>query len=518
MTDKESDVEHVRIFDTTLRDGEQSPGATMTLPEKLRIARQLERLGVDVIEAGFPVASPGEAEAVRQIAAAVERPIVAGLCRTREGDILAAFNALKDANYPRLHVFIATSEIHMQHKLRMTPDQVLEEVRRGVSFCRSLCSDVEFSAEDASRTDLDFLCEVMRLAVVCGATTVNIPDTVGYTTPAEYDRMVRAVRQAIGPGAVISTHCHDDLGLAVANSLAAVGAGARQIECCVNGIGERAGNAALEEVVMALRTRRDVFGADTRIDTRQLVATSRMVSDCTGMVVPPNKAVVGENAFAHESGIHQHGVLSERTTYEIMAPEDVGFATSNLVLGKHSGRHALRSRLGELGYEIDDERLKVLFREFKALADKKKDIHDADLRELVGHATRGPATVELLTISVVSGDRVAPTAEATVRFGDRITSASAGGDGPVDAAVEAIRRCVGIPEAELESYELRAVTEGADALGRATVVVRIEDEIVRGRGTHTDVVVASARAFVDALAASHRVRSMVEEETMRATA
>jgi len=509
--------DHVRIFDTTLRDGEQSPGCTMTLPEKLRIARQLERLGVDVIEAGFPVASLGEAESVRQIAAAVTRPIVAGLCRTREGDIRAAYQALKDATHPRLHVFIATSEIHMTHKLRMTPDQVLEQVRRGVSLCRSLCADVEFSAEDASRTDLDFLCEVMRLAVECGATTVNIPDTVGYTTPLEYDRMVRAVQRAIGPDPIISTHCHDDLGLAVANSLAAVRAGARQIECCVNGIGERAGNASLEEVVMALRTRRDVFGVDTRIDTRQLVATSRLVSDVTGMVVPPNKAIVGVNAFAHESGIHQHGVLSERTTYEIMAPQDVGFATSNLVLGKHSGRHALRSRLSELGYEVDDEHLKRLFVAFKALADKKKDIHDADLRELVGQADRGPAAVEVVQIQVTSGDRVAPKVEARVRVGDQLSACSGSGDGPVDAAVDAIRCCVGVPHAVLEHYELRAVTEGADALGRATVVVRLGDEVVRGRGTHTDVVVASARAFADALSSSKIVREKVMNQRMRAT-
>ncbi|MGM0577810.1 MAG: 2-isopropylmalate synthase [Myxococcota bacterium] len=496
------DPDIVRIFDTTLRDGEQSPGATMTRDEKLRIARQLDALGVDVIEAGFPVASQGEREAVRRIASVVERAEVAGLCRTREGDIDAAWDALKDAANPRLHVFIATSDIHLEHKLRMSREEVLEEIRRGVSACAARTPNVEFSAEDATRSDLAFLKEAFACAVESGATVLNIPDTVGYTMPVEYHRIVTAVREMLGDrdDVIISTHCHDDLGLAVANSLAAVAAGARQIECCVNGIGERAGNASLEEVAMAIRTRRDLLGCDTRLDTTKLVAVSRLVSEVTGMLVPPNKAIVGRNAFSHESGIHQHGVLSERTTYEIMAPEDVGFTASNLVLGKHSGKHALRDRLKALGYEFAEEQMRELFQGFKELTDRKKVIYDEDLHALVANTVLAVQQHYALDcIEFTSGSDVTPRAAVTVRIGDETAAAEAGGDGPVNAAIEAIKKATRQEDVELEGYTLTAVTGGSDAQGRVHVLIRKDGLTSRGQGTHTDVVVASARAFVHAL-------------------
>ncbi len=390
--DSESDStpDIVHVFDTTLRDGEQSPGVALTRPEKVDVALALEALGVDVIEAGFPVASDGELAAVRDVAQAVARPEVAALCRTRAADIQAAWDAVGSAASPRLHVFIATSDIHLRHKLKMSRAEVLREIERGVGACASLSASVEFSAEDATRTDVGFLREVTACAVEHGATVVNLPDTVGYTMPWEYEAMVRemvAVIAATGRDAIISTHCHDDLGLAVANSLAAVAAGARQVECCVNGIGERAGNAALEEVVMALRTRSALLGCDTRVDPAGLVSLSRLVSGVTGIAVPPNKAVVGDNAFAHESGIHQHGVLAERATYEIMSPEAVGFACSTPVLGKHSGCHALESRLTMLGHRLQRPELDAVFRAFKALCDVQKGVSDDDLHQLVAVAS-----------------------------------------------------------------------------------------------------------------------------------
>jgi 2-isopropylmalate synthase len=495
------DADIVRIFDTTLRDGEQSPGCTMTREEKLLIAKQLDGMGVDVIEAGFPVASLGEREAVRQIASVVKRAEVAGLCRTRPGDIQAAWEALKDAVRPRLHVFIATSDIHLQHKLRMTRAEVLEQIRMGVSACAELAPVVEFSAEDATRTDIGFLREAMACAIESGAKVLNVPDTVGYTMPVEYHRIVTSILEVIaGRDVIISTHCHDDLGLAVANSLSAVAAGARQIECCVNGIGERAGNASMEEVVMAIRTRKDILGVTTRIDTRKLVATSRIVSECTGMPVPPNKAIVGKNAFAHESGIHQHGILAERTTYEIMHPEDVGFSESALVLGKHSGRHALRDRLETLGYRFDDIHLADLFDAFKALADRKKTIYDEDLHAMVAQKTLAVVQhYELERIVFSSGNDVTPKATVVVKIGGERCTAEAEGDGPVNAAFEAIMRATGETDITLDAYNLSAVTSGSDAQGRVNVLIMKDGQPARGQSIHTDVVVASAQAFVHAL-------------------
>ncbi|MCB9680799.1 MAG: 2-isopropylmalate synthase [Alphaproteobacteria bacterium] len=489
----------VRIFDTTLRDGEQSPGATMTLEEKLRIARKLDAMGVDVIEAGFPAASPGELRSVQQVAAAVHTAEVAALCRTREGDIRAAWEAIREAAHPRLHVFIATSDIHLEHKLRMTRAQVLEEIRFGVSLCRELCDSVEFSAEDATRSDLDFLCEAFRVAVDCGATVVNVPDTVGYTMPHEYDTIIRRVVATVGPDVVVSTHCHNDLGLAVANSLAAIAAGARQVEGCINGIGERAGNAAIEEVVMALSVRRELMGVGTRVDSRQLVAVSRMVRDCTGLTVQPNKAIVGRNAFAHEAGIHQHGMLANTLTYEIMRPEDVGWTASNLVLGKHSGKHALRARLVELGFQLDDAELGVAFDRFKRLCDRKKVIYDEDLYTLVADAQDHQAVYTLEAILFQSGSGMLPTATATVKEHAQVHSAAATGDGPVHAAIEAIRRCVGADDVVLEDFHLDAITGGSDAQGKVHVRVREGDLVAHGQASDTDIVVASAKAFVAAL-------------------
>ena len=509
-----TDQDHVRIFDTTLRDGEQSPGATMTRDEKIRIARHLELLGVDVIEAGFPVASPGELESVRRIAAEITKSEVAALCRTRETDVEAAWKGVQDAAKPRIHVFIATSDIHLEHKLRMTKPEVLEEIRRGVAHSSSLSPVVEFSAEDATRSDLGFLREAFACAIENGAKILNIPDTVGYTVPAEYTRIVTAIREIIGDrDVIISTHCHNDLGLAVANSLAAVEAGARQIECCVNGIGERAGNAALEEVVMALRTRRELYGIETRIDTTHLYAASRMISEITGMAVQPNKAIVGENAFAHEAGIHQHGMLQHHTTYEIMRPEDVGLSESTLVLGKHSGRHALGDRLESLGYSLDRDQLNHVFHAFKRLADKKKDIYDEDLHSLVAEDLLSlNQFYELKDVEFRSGIEAEPWAKASVFIDGTLRVAEATGDGPVNAAIQAIKACVDKPDVHLKGYRLAAITKGSDAQGRVSLVIEDSDVISRGQSTHTDVVVASARAFVNAL--NHQV---LQVEAVRAS-
>jgi 2-isopropylmalate synthase len=504
--------DYVRIFDTTLRDGEQSPGATMTRDEKLRIARQLELLGVDVIEAGFPAASPGELESVRQVAALVKRSQVAALCRTREADIEAAWKAVGTAAKPRLHVFIATSDIHLEHKLQLTKAQVLEEIRRGVSHCASLSPSVEFSAEDATRSDLGFLREAFACAIENGATVLNIPDTVGYTVPQEYFTIVSAVREVVADRPVIiSTHCHDDLGLAVANSLAAISAGARQVEVCVNGIGERAGNASLEEVVMALRTRRELMGVETRVNTQHIYATSRMVSEVTGLPVQPNKAIVGRNAFAHEAGIHQHGMLRHASTYEIMRPEDVGLTESKIVLGKHSGRHALRDRLESLGYQLDKEQLDQAFAAFKRLADKKKNIYDEDLHALVADDLLSiPQHYRLESVEFRSGSELTPWARAVVLVGGERREAEANGDGPVNAAIEAIKQCTGKHEVHLQDYQLAAISRGSDAQGRVSLVVTERGRVSRGHGTHTDVVVASAEAFVSAL--NHQ---MLQEELGR---
>lgn len=508
----------VIIFDTTLRDGEQSPGATLNTEEKLEIAKQLARLGVDVIEAGFPASSPGDLEAVRRIAREVEGPTICGLARCVKSDIDAAWEAVRDAAKPRIHVFIATSDIHMEHKLRMTREQVLQRTREMVAYAKSLCEDIEFSPEDAGRSDPEFLYRVLEIAIAEGATTVNIPDTVGYTMPGEFGALIRGIRQNT-PGiekAIISVHCHNDLGLAVANSLAGVLEGARQVECCINGLGERAGNAALEEVVMALYVRRSYFGVSTTLKLDELYPTSRMVSNYTGLAVQPNKAIVGANAFAHEAGIHQDGILKNRLTYEIMDARTVGVPASTLVLGKHSGRHAFADKLEQMGYHLTPEQLDRAFARFKALADRKKVITDRDLEALVSDEVFQPEEVfRLEHLQVSAGDHAIPTATVQLRGPDgKVYIDAAHGTGPVDAVYKAINRIVQEPN-ELIEFSVNAVTEGIDAVGEVTI--RIEapangDETLRlnpqtgrhtyvfsGHGASTDIIVASGRAYMSAL-------------------
>lgn len=493
-------TDHVHIFDTTLRDGEQSPGATMTADEKLLLARKLDSMRVDVIEAGFPAASPGELRSVQRVAEVLEYSAIAALCRTLPGDIDAAWEAIKEAKKPRIHVFIATSDLHLEHKLKMTRAQVLEQIRAGVSHAAQYCESVEFSAEDATRTDIGFLEEAFGLAVECGATVLNIPDTVGYTMPQEYFEIISKIRAAVGDKPILSAHCHDDLGLAVANSLAAIAAGARQVEVCINGIGERAGNAALEEVVMALRTRRDLMGITSNVDTRQLLSASKMLQDITGLPMQWNKAIVGRNAFAHESGIHQHGMLSNPETYEIMRPEDVGFTDTNLVLGKHSGKHALRARYEELGYVFESAKFNELFDAFKKLCDKKKVIYDEDLHSLL-HAglDAGEKRFQLEDLRFSSGLSEVASATVVLSVDGELKTVTRDGDGPVNAAFEALREAATQQDITLVDYRLEALTVGADAQGRVHLSLRSGDVVARGDGTHTDVVVASARAFVDAL-------------------
>ena len=497
-----SDDKLIRIFDTTLRDGEQSPGCSMNLSEKLTLARQLERLGVDVIEAGFPIASEGDFESVQAVAGELRETIVAGLARTGREDVERAGRALERAARPRIHTFIATSDIHLEHKLRMSREQVLAEVDRAVRQARGYCDDVEFSAEDATRSDWDYLVQVFRVALEAGASTLNVPDTVGYTTPAEYHDLIRFLRERI-PGserAIFSLHCHDDLGLAVANSLAAIQAGARQVECTVNGIGERAGNTAMEEVVMALKTRREVFGgADTRIRTSEIYPTSRLLSSITGVPVQPNKAIVGDNAFAHEAGIHQDGMLKAAITYEIMTPQSIGRASSELVLGKHSGRHAFRDRLGELGFELEGEAFQDAFRRFKALADKKKTIYNEDIEALVADAVRsGDDRYVLGDLTVLSGSFATPTATVELRVDGKPRRSTALGDGPVDAVFKAIAE-LSETKSELVQFQVKAITGGMDAQGEVTVTVAEAGRRVIGHGAHTDIIVASGKAYVHAL-------------------
>jgi 2-isopropylmalate synthase len=490
--------DRVRIFDTTLRDGEQSPGASMTAKEKLEVAMALGRLGVDVIEAGFPAASPDDLAAVREIARRVHGPIVCGLARAARNDIERAWEAVRESARPRIHTFIATSDLHLEHKLKMTRDEVRARVRQMVAFARSLCADVEFSAEDAARSEPDFLCEIAAIAVASGATTINIPDTVGYSTPAEFGALIRRVRAYLPEHVIVSVHCHDDLGLAAANTLSGVMNGARQVEVTINGIGERAGNTSLEEVVMALHTRGALFGVQTGIDHAQLVPTSRLVSSVTGFPVPPNKAIVGSNAFAHESGIHQDGMLKHQGTYEIMRPETVGATQTRLVLGKHSGRSALRSRLSELGHELDDATLDKVFVAFKAIADKKKDVTDADLEALLGFVPDDDGFA-LDGLQVTCGTIGMPT--ATVRLRDRAGAThvhAATGTGPVDATFRAIDGAAGVSPQVLLEYTVRSVTEGIDALGN--VSVRIADgRVFAGHAADTDIVVASALAYLAAV-------------------
>jgi len=493
---------HLIIFDTTLRDGEQSPGASMTREEKLLIAGALERLRVDVIEAGFPAASPGDAEAVKAVADTVRDSTVCGLARALENDIDRAGEALAGAAAPRIHTFLATSPIHMQNKLRMGPDEVLAQAVRAVRYARRYTDDVEFSPEDAGRSELDFLCRVIEAVIDAGARTVNIPDTVGYNIPDQFGGLIAALRNRVpnADRAVFSVHCHNDLGLAAANSLAAVRKGARQIECTINGLGERAGNAALEEVVMAVRTRQDLFDCDTRIDTTQIVPCSRLVSGVTGFAIQPNKAVVGANAFAHESGIHQDGVLKHRETYEIMRAEDVGWPRNRMVLGKLSGRNAFRTRLAEIGITLaSEDELNAAFARFKELADKKDEIFDEDLQALATDAMLEAANerVKLVSLRVCSQSGETPHAEVVVAIDGTQRHGSASGGGPVDASFRAIESLVA-SESTLKLYSVNAITGGTDAQGEVTVRLEKGGRVVNGQGADTDIVIASAKAYLNA--------------------
>jgi len=500
MSDKHP--RRIVIFDTTLRDGEQSPGASMNLNEKLEVAQALADLNVDVIEAGFPIASPGDFEAVRAIAQSIRGPAICGLARCCEEDIDRAWEAVRHAGRPRIHVFLATSAIHREHKLKMDKQTIIQRAVDGVRRAAGYCPDIEFSPEDASRTEMDFLCQVVEAAIAAGATTVNIPDTVGYATPTQMANIISTLRNRVPniDKAVISVHCHNDLGLAVANSLAAVEAGAGQVECTINGLGERAGNCSLEEIVMALRTRADYYHAYTDVNTRRLVPTSRLVAGITGIHVQRNKAIVGQNAFAHEAGIHQDGILKERTTYEIMRPEDVGFTHSDLVLGKHSGRAALANRAKQLGYELSGEQLDAVFREFKALADKKKEIYDADLAAIIEQQLR--AVPEIWTFDsyqVACGTgRIPEVTLKLLRGRQEHTTVVAGGDGPIDAVFLAIEQITGI-NAICKDFSVHSVTVGKDAQAEVTVQLEYKERLYRGRGLSTDSVEASAKAFLNAI-------------------
>ena len=497
-----SEQDHVLIFDTTLRDGEQSPGATMSHSEKLEIAELLDDMGVDIIEAGFPIASEGDFAAVSEIAKRSRNSVICGLARAATGDIDRAAEALRQANRSRIHTFISTSPLHMKHKLQMEPEAVLEAIATSVAHARSHTDDVQWSPEDGTRTEHDFLCRAVETAIKAGATTINIPDTVGYTVPNESAELISMLLERV-PGAdeiVFATHCHNDLGMATANALAAVAAGARQIECTINGLGERAGNAALEEVVMAMRVRNDAMPYRTGIDATKIIGLSRLVSQATGFPVQYNKAIVGKNAFAHESGIHQDGMLKHAGTYEIMSPEDIGLSETNLVMGKHSGRAALRSKLSNLGYELADNQLRDVFVRFKELADRKKEIYDEDLLALVRDEGTQAANdyIKVKDLTVVCGTNGPQTADLTLTIDGLEKQTKATGDGPVDAAFSAVKAL--FPhEARLQLYQVHAVTEGTDA--QATVTVRMEEngKIVVGQSADTDTIVASTKAYVNAL-------------------
>jgi len=500
-------ADHLIIFDTTLRDGEQSPGASMTREEKMRIAKQLERLRVDVIEAGFPASSNGDFEAVRAIAGAIKDSTVCGLARANENDIARCGEAIKPAPAGRIHTFIATSPIHMQMKLRMSPDQVFEQAVKSIGWARRHTDDVEFSPEDAGRSDPDFLCRLLEAVIAAGATTVNIPDTVGYTMPWQFGALIKSLRERVpnSDKAVWSVHCHNDLGLAVANSLSSVMNGARQVECTINGLGERAGNASLEEIVMAVRTRKDVFPCTTRIDATQIVPASKLVSSITGFPVQPNKAIVGANAFAHESGIHQDGVLKHRETYEIMRAEDVGWNANKLSLGKLSGRYAYRTRLSELGIDLGSEdAVNHAFVKFKELADKKGQVFDEDLQALASDEDVTPERehFRLLTLKVVSETGTVPQARVAIAAGDTELHAETTGDGPVDAVFKALER-LAKSNAKLLLYSVNAITTGTDAQGEVTVRLERDGRIVNGNGADTDIIVASAKAYINALNKLH---------------
>lgn len=504
----------IKIFDTTLRDGEQAPGYSMNISEKLELAKQLESLGVDVIEAGFAISSNEDFESVRAIAKALKRTTVCSLSRLVRGDIDRSFEALKEAVHPRIHVFIATSDIHMTHKLKMSREDVLRQVKEMVSYTKSLCEDVEFSAEDAIRSDREFLKTIFEAAIKSGATVINVPDTVGYTTPNEMYDLIHYLKNSVaGIDTVdVAVHCHNDLGLSVSNTLAAVAAGATQIECTINGIGERAGNAALEEIVMALATRKDYFDVITNINTQQIYRTSKLLSTITGVPIYPSKPIVGANAFAHESGIHQHGMMNEKTTYEIMSPESVGLYQNKMVLGKHSGKHAFDERLKELGYDLTPAELEKMFVKFKGLTDKKKDISDRDIEALVGiDKIQDVEVFSLDSFSIQSGTSFPATSAVRLLKGEEVFEDASMGDGPIDAAFKAIER-IADSGARLVNYTIQAVTEGEDALGEGIVKLVTKDGIfVTGRGLSTDVIEASIKAYINGINKIFSARVFVTE-------
>ena len=496
-------MKQIQIFDTTLRDGEQSPGCSMNIKEKIEMARQLEALGVNVIEAGFAAASQGDFNAVRAVAKELQKTRITSLSRALTKDIDSTWEAIRYAKYPRIHLFIATSDIHMEYKLKKTRAEVLEQTAEMVRYAKKYCEDIEFSAEDATRSDPDFLAQVCEVAIAEGATVLNIPDTVGYTSPEEYGNLFRFLRGSVKGAANVqfSSHCHDDLGLAVANALAAIKAGAEQVECTINGIGERAGNTALEEIVMNLKTRSDYYGADTSVATTQIYKASRLLSTITGVKVQPNKAIVGENAFAHESGIHQHGMLANKQTYEIMSPESVGLTTNKMVLGKHSGRHAFNDRIKELGYNVDLDMINTLFKRFKDLADKKKTVSDRDIEALVRSilAQEIPKSFALERYVINSGNTITPTSSIALTGVDGARSEKVAiGFGPVDASFNAINKIVG-RAVKLEEYSIGAVTEGRDAQGEGSEKITSEGATAKGYGLSTDVIEASILAYINAI-------------------
>ena len=493
-------TDRVIIFDTTLRDGEQCPGASMNLKEKLEVARQLARLNVDVMEAGFPISSPGDWESVNLIAKEVEGPTIAGLARAIEKDIEAAGTAIAPAKKKRIHTFIATSPIHMEKKLKKSPKEVLKMAVKSVKFAKTFTDDVEWSAEDAGRSEIDFLVEIVTAVIEAGATTVNIPDTVGYQMPNAYGKIFAELKARVPNinSCVLSTHCHNDLGLAVANSLSAVQNGARQIECTINGIGERAGNCSLEEAVMSLKVRSDIFGLKTGIVTEEIYRSSRLISRITGFAVQPNKAIVGANAFAHESGIHQDGVLKHASTYEIMKPEQVGVSKTNLVLGKHSGKHALKLRIEDLGYNLSDEELLKTFEKFKILADKKKEIFDEDIVTLLEEESRFAEVYSLTYLQVTAGNRTIPTSTVQIKTENGEVRFAATGDGPVDATYNAIDGITKL-KVEVSDYSIKAITRGKDAIGEVSLIASIDGKKYPGRGASTDIIEASANAYINSI-------------------
>ncbi len=491
----------IYLFDTTLRDGEQSPGVSLNVEEKVEIAQQLARLGVDVIEAGFPIASPGDFAAVQAIARQVRGPVIAGLCRAIPRDIDRTWEAVREAESPRIHTFLATSDIHLKYKLQKSREEALVQAVEAVKHARLYCNDVEFSAEDASRSDVDFLALVVEKVIDAGATVVNLPDTVGYAVPEEFGQFIRTIYEKVPniDKAIISVHCHDDLGMAVANSLAGIANGARQVECAVNGIGERAGNAALEEIIMALYTRQALYEKDINVNYGELFRTSRLVSSLTGMQVQPNKAIVGKNAFAHESGIHQDGVLKERTTYEIMSPELIGLSRGTLVLGKHSGRHAFKEHMTELGFGLNEDELDVAFMAFKEIADKKKEVTNDDLEALVKDKVWSiPERFTLTYLHISSGTSIVPTATVKLAIENLVFDAAATGDGPVDAACRAVDKITDIYGKMLD-YKLSAVSSGKDALGEVLSHIEIDGKQYGGRGLSTDIIEASVKSYINAI-------------------